>query len=410
MKRGASSSPERVIDKKRKSRAAPPPKHKPNVDDLRIDRYRSIVFPNNVRDARKRSGIAKLLGLSHILPEIPYIRLSKIERGEIFAKPAELIAIANALRIKPVQLLIDIATPAFDIALWAAEFQDPAAFDADEDRVAVLLGAALRARRDMDPTLSIATLETDYGIPPVILSRLENAYKTLDRWNDATIHAICRLFGVTDVAALRAYVLNLHANGALDRHLDQVANPELRIAKTCAKVDALRVALARKPASRAYATAAEKLPPPRRITDLPAVDQATPSPVIAAIQASESTTVRLVPIFGAPLGDGLIARTPIGTTAEAPRIAGPNAYGLRICRPTLGPGMPGRATVIVDPDRFPSSGGLAVVREGEGLRLLMITFGRDGRMVGYSEHPSREVTIDDLDPADVATVVSAIFE
>lgn len=408
MKRGAISSRERVIDKKRKSRAASPPEHKPDADDLRIDRYRSIVFPNNVRDARKRSGIAKLLGLSHILPEIPYIRLSKIERGEIFAKSAELTAIASAVGTKPAQLLIDIDDPVFDIARWAAELQDPAAFDPVEDRFSVLLGAALRARRDMDAALSIAALESDYGIPPVILSRLENAYKTLDRWNDATIHAICRVFGVADISALRAYILQLHASGALARHLDLVANPELRIAKTRAKVAALRDTLAGKPVSPT--AAAEKSPPPRRIADLPTTDEATPSPVLAAIQASDSVTVRLVPIFGAPLGDGLIARTPIGSTVEAPRSAGPNAYGLRVCRPTLGPGLPGRATVIVDPDRFPSSGGLAVVREAAGLRLLMVTFGRDGRMIGYSEHPSREVTIDDLDPTDVATVIGAIFE
>ena len=413
MKRTATSSPDRDIENNKDSRIKQRPAARPAADEPVIDRYRSIVFPNNVREARKASGIAKVLGLSRTIPEIPYIRLSKIERGEIFAKPEELVTIARAVRMKPHQLLIDIDDPTFDIAQWAAELQDPAAFDATEDRMAVLLAAALRVRRDMDAALSIAALESDYGIPPVILSRIENAYKTLDRWNDATLHALCRVFGVADVAALRDHILQVHASGALAEHIDMVAHPRLRIAKTRTRVAALREAVSGKPIRAARDRPATRTPPPLRPVDvvLPH-DAATnpPSPLLAAIQAADSATVRLVPIFGAPLGDGLIARTPTGETVEAPRIAGPNAYGLRVCRPTLGPGLPGRATVIVDPDRFPSSGGLAVVREGAGLRLLMVTFGRDGRMIGYSEHPNREMTIDDIDPADVATVIGAIFE
>ena len=65
-----------------------------------IDFYRAIVFPNRVREQRQRHGFAKLLRLSAGIPEIPYIRLSKIERGEVVARPDELRRIAAALGYK----------------------------------------------------------------------------------------------------------------------------------------------------------------------------------------------------------------------------------------------------------------------------------------------------------------------
>ncbi|RJF86180.1 XRE family transcriptional regulator [Sphingomonas cavernae] len=384
------------------------------LDTAIIDRHRWTIFPNRIREWRRRSGFPKLLALSQHIPAIPYIRLSKIERGEVVARAEELVAIARALGVKPGQLLVDIDDPGFDIARWASEFQDPAAFDVAEDSFAVLLAAALRARRDADAGLSIAAIETVYGIPPVILSRLENAYKTLDRWNDATLIALCRIFGVHDIKALRAAVTDAHESGTLAPYLAQIANPELRIAKTRAKVAALRTeldAVAGKPSAVTEHQTA-KGPPPRRTPEAAPHSTAAqqPSAVMAAIQASDTATVRLLPVFGTPLNDGLIARTATGATVEAPRIAGANAFGLRVCRPSLGPALPGRATVIVDPDRFPSAGGIAVIREEGGLRLLSITFDRDGRMMGHSLNPDREMVMDSLDPVNVATVIGAVFE
>lgn len=379
-------------------------------DTAIIDRHRWTIFPNKIREWRRRSGFPKLLALSQRISGIPYIRLSKIERGEVFARADELAAIARALGVKPQQLLIDIDDPGFDIARWASDFQDPAAFDVTEDTFAVLLAAALRARRDADARLSIAAIETEYGIPPVILSRLENAYKTLDRWNDATLAALCRIFGVRDVKSLRGEIADAHANGTLTPYLAQVANPALRIAKTRAKVSALRAELASPGATASSQTT--KASPPLRVPGASRHASETPtSPaVMAAIQASDMAMIRLVPVFGTPLHDGLIARSATGGTVEAPRIAGPNAFGLRVCRPSLGAALPGRATVIVDPDRFPSAGGIAVVREEGGLRLLSVTFDRDGRMMGHSLNPDREMAIDSLDPSDVATVIGAVFE
>jgi len=76
----------------------------------------------------------------------------------------------------------------------------------------------------------------------------------------------------------------------------------------------------------------------------------------------------------------------------------------------LGAALPAQAIAIVDPDRFPSAGGLAVLREPEGLRLVIVTFDRQGRMIGYSLHPEREILLDERDPAEVAMVIAALFD
>ena len=377
------------------------------ADGRDIDRYRSIVFPNAVRELRKQQGFARLLALSAILPDIPYVRLSKIERGEVVAKAAELRSIAVAMRVAPEALLLDIDDPAFDIADWATELQGWTDEDIAEDRFAVLLAAAIRARRDADRTLSIPNVERRFGIAPVILSRLENGYKPLGRWNAQTVRAVCALLDVADAPALRAYVARADADGALHAYLPAAASRAARIEKTRARIALLREEL-HDPAQPVPVRA--KAAQPLRAVATAAAPSEGEAAVLAAIEQSDTATVRLVPVFGAPLADGLIDRIPVGRTVEAPRHAQPGSYGLRVCRATLGPALPAHAIVVVDPDRFPSSGGLAVVREAGGLRLLVVTFDRQGRMIGYSVNPDREIELDTLDPADLGTVVAVLLD
>ena len=52
-----------------------------------------------MREQRRTAGHAKLLRLATSIPEIPYIRLSKIERGEVVPRADELRRIAAALQI-----------------------------------------------------------------------------------------------------------------------------------------------------------------------------------------------------------------------------------------------------------------------------------------------------------------------
>ena len=89
--------------------------------------------------------------------------------------------------------------------------------------------------------------------------------------------------------------------------------------------------------------------------------------------------------------------------------AGPRAYALRVCRATLGAGLPSGAVVVVDPDRFPVAGSLAAIRSDDGHRLVTVTFDRTGATKGYSVMPDMEIALDDLDRADVHAVVAAIF-
>lgn len=373
-----------------------------------VDIFRTFVFPNHIRKYRKARSAGSLLQLAQKIPSITYIRLSKIERGEVFARADELRAIASALDLNPAELLVDIDDPSFKISEWAGDYQAPDSVDIAAEQQAVVLAAAVRVRRTADESLTIAAIEKDYGIAPVILSRIENAYKPLNRWGPDIQHALFRFFGVPDMDALLQTLDETHESGALDAVLPFVANPEHRMEKTRSKVQALRAELEESGADTAKRGAKRAVISSGKVAAAPAPRIA--SEVLDAIHASDTATVRLLPVFGAPLPDGLIARVATGEQVEAPRNAGPRAYGLRICRPSLGSGLPGRSIAVVDPDRFPSAGGLAVIRESEGLRLLSITFDRQGRMLGYSEHPDKEIAIDDLAPEDIATVLSAHFE
>lgn len=349
-----------------------------------VDLYRSFVFPNRMREQRRAAGHAKLLRLATAIPEIPYIRLSKIERGEVVPRADEIRRIAATLQVAPADLLLDIDAPGYDIAVWAQPFVDGPPADLEAERFAVLLGAALRARRTGDPALTIAAIERDYGLPPVNLSRIENAQKTFDRWNEATRTALYRLFNLPNETELRAHIAALHATGALDSLVGTIANPGARHERTRARIADIAAAL--------------KAP----------ADIAMPAPApIAFVGATAS--VRLVPVFGAPLPQGLIAETPTGEKAEAPHAAGPRAFGLKVCRATLGGGLPGQAVVIVDPDRFPAPGGLAALREDAGWRLLSVGSDRDGRMMGYSSNPEMEIALDDCPPDRLAALICAIF-
>ncbi|WP_051683208.1 helix-turn-helix domain-containing protein [Sphingomonas sp. UNC305MFCol5.2] len=355
-----------------------------SVREVPVDLYRCFVFPNRIREQRRAAGHAKLLRLATRIPEIPYIRLSKIERGEVVPRADELRRIATALQIGPADLLLDVDAPDYDIATWAQPFIDGPPADLEEERFAVLLGAGLRARRAGDPALTIAAIERDYGLPPVNLSRIENAQKTFDRWNPATRNVLFRLFDVADETELRAHIAALHAAGTLDGPIGAIPNAAVRHERSRARIADIAAALE--------------------------APDAVPVPSVAPASIAGGTmSVRLIPVFGAPLPHGLVADVTTPEKAEAPHAAGPNAFGLKVCRATLGSGLPGQAVVIVDPDRLPSPGGLAALREDGGWRLLSVGSDRDGRMMGYSSNPEMEIVLDDCPPDRLAALVGAIF-
>lgn len=363
-----------------------------------VDPFRTVVFPNRVREWRQRAGFARLLPFSGQIADIPYIRLSKIERGEVVPRARELRRIADALGIRPEDLLIDLDAPHFSLERWAARFAERRAQDLPEEAFALALAAAIRLRRQADRTLTIAAIERVYGIAPVTLSRIENAQRPFARWNSATQAAICAVLGVPDETALRDSLTQPVADGVLQSMVAAIQNPALRNQRMRERMVALRAEL-------------ELL----RGGD-------------GSFAASPGTSVpggRSLAVFGAPLEDGLVARMPTGLTIADPVGAGPRAFGLRVCRPTLGGGLPGNAIVIVDPDRYPVAGGLAVVREvldttttdpaGDEtlraaiLRIVAVTVDRDGRMFGYSTTPPCEIALDARPSDHLAAIIGASF-
>lgn len=359
-------------------------------NDIVLDPNRAFIFPNRVREQRQRHGLQKLMALSNLIGDIPYIRLSKIERGEVVARADELIRIARALDIAPEALLLDVAARGFDIATWAEPFRDMTAWNEADEREAVLLAAALRVRRNQDRALTIAVLDRDYGLPAVILSRIENAQKPLDRWNSATLASLCRVFGVSGVPALQEMITAQYRRGELAGFVTTISDPQMRLARTRERIAALRTELTSLAGGPATPVAAKK------------AAQGNPAP----LATDQSRGLR---VHGAPLAGGLIGFTATDDRVEAPSRAGPRAFALRVCRATLGAGLPANAVVIADPDRLPTVGGLAAIRTGDAYRLVTVTFDRNGATTGYSVTPDMEINLDALDPADVAAVIGAVF-
>lgn len=362
-----------------RARAAMVPTAGSDLPAIPLDPYRSIVFPNRLREQRRLHGFSALLGLSAALPAIPYIRLSKIERGEVVARADELQAIAKILGIATVDLLLDIDDPAFDMARWVAQRGQQLEFDPPAEELAILLAAAFRKNRQADRDLPLAVLESAYGLPPVIVSRIENAVKTPDRWNPTTLRAICAVMDVADFDALAQAVRTAHAAGALDAWIERLPGETSRRRRTAERVADLRKQLD------------------------------SGAPILPAAPTPPENPRTLLTVFGAPLADGLIAATPANLTIVAPPAAGPASFGLRMCRATLGAGMPATAVLVVDPDVFPVPGALAVLREDQAFRVVSIGVDRNGTMTGYSAQPDKQIPIDALDPAAVLAVIAAYF-
>lgn len=393
---------------KRMRSFTPAPKHvagAPTRAEVITDPHRAFVFPNRIREQRRLRGLQKLMALSERVPDIPYIRLSKIERGEVFARADEIERIARALGMAPADLLTDVSDATFDMVRWAKPFQDGRSVSDEEERFAILLAAALRVLRTSDAALTIAALDKVYGLPPVILSRLENAHKTFDRWNDTTVSAVCRLFGVAEVSALRRIVKDRYLRGELDAVIGQVADPATRALRSQERIAALsaELALSSPPARRGSASsgATKRKSQPELVTPEPAAR----SPGTRA----EPCASRELAVFGTSRAGGIIAFTPTADVVEAPHRAGARAFALRVCRATLGAGLPASAIVIADPDHRVTAGTLAAVRTAEGYRIVSVTFDRTGATKGYSVAPDLELDLDALDPSDIIPIIAAIF-
>lgn len=346
------------------------------------DPYRAFVFPNNIRELRRRAGHQKLIGLAHRLPGLTYIRLSKIERGEVFARANELVEIAGVLGVVPDALLLDIDDPGFTVENWAAPFADAVLLDPDRERFAVLLAAAVRHVRSTDRTLTIQAIADQHGIAPVNLSRVENAQRHFEDWNAPTRLAIAALLGTASEAALRARVDQLHRAGELDPWLSSVSDPDERMRRTRERIATLRAELR---------------------------GDATPPAPPAAAESRSYESMATIGVRGVAGADGLVIDQETGERIAVPQGCGPRVIALRMCRATLGAGLPGQAILFIDPDRYPVAGGLAAVREAGGFRILAVAASMDGALIGHSQFPQRTLPIGEMTQDLVHAIVAARF-
>ena len=328
-----------------------------------------------MREVRLAQGHTHLMRLAQALPTIPYIRLSKIERGEVVARAAELRAIGEALGVPAASLLLDLDDGDFDIADWAVRFRSPDAASPSDERLTVLVAAAVRARRQSGVGLGIIEVGQQFGIAPVTLSRIENAQRPWSSWNPATRDALLELLGVAGSQAVGDYVEVQYRSGALDAVLPLIDGPAEREERTRARITQLREELAE-----------PGLPP-----------------------SLETQSGGLLPVIGVPGPDGLILDRSSGQSSPAPPGLGPRGFALRMCRPTLGGALPGQAVLFVDPDRFPVAGGLAALRERNGFRVLAVTIDQSGNLTGYSLNPAHRRDFAEMDESDVYAVVAAAY-
>jgi transcriptional regulator with XRE-family HTH domain len=347
-----------------------------------VDPYRAFIFPNNIRELRRRTGHQKLIGLSHRLTGLTYIRLSKIERGEVTARAHELVEIAGVLGVAPEALLLDVDAAGFSIEDWAAPFVNMPMLDLERERFAVLLAAAVRHVRSTDRALTIQTIAERHGIAPVNLSRIENAQRSFEEWNAPTRLAIAALLGTTSEPALRARIDQLHRAGDLDPWMPSVSDPEERLRRTRDRIAALRTELS---------------------------GESPAPPAAPAVTAAVGDPAATIPVRGIAGPDGIVLDQETGERIQPPPGCGPHVIALRLCRATLGAGLPGQAILFIDPDRYPVAGGLAAVREPGGFRILAVAAGMDGMLLGHSQFPQRSLHINDLTQDQAHAVVAARF-
>jgi hypothetical protein len=329
-----------------------------------------VAFPNRIRELRRARGFYRLRTLAEAVPSIPYIRLSRLERGESFARPDEIRSIAAALSVPATDLLPDPAMPPATVAGIGA----PLAIIGEPDTPRKL-AAAIRLLRKGRWTVS--ELHRRFHVPPVILARLEAGSRPLERWNDATRDALRRMFQVTDDAALVDLIKHKFASGELAEELAALNDPGPRTARRSRRMAALRRELG-----------GDKVAMGARIDGEP----------------------RQLQVVGSPLAGSIIAPTPVGGLAvDAPRRAGPSAFALRVCAPTLGLGLPSHAVVIADPDVPALPGGIAVLKVGGGYRIMALGFGRGGAVRGLTVAPPLDIPFDGLDPADLSAVIAVVF-
>lgn len=186
---------------------------------------RLTVFPNNLREIRREGGYETLKDFVEAtkLDAVNYIRLAKIERGQIFPRPEEMLALAEVLKVEPMDLVIDTLEGKFDRVAWARENIKATLKFSGGNREDMRIGAALRVRRRIlgIPILSLQA----FGLPAATASRIENAERPFERWKPKVQKAVARAFGLRSMNNADKVIDSYEEDGSLAATMAELFSP-----------------------------------------------------------------------------------------------------------------------------------------------------------------------------------------
>ena len=187
---------------------------------------RLTVFPNKLREIRREAGYETLKDFVEAtkLDAVNYIRLAKIERGQIFPRPEEMLALAEVLKVEPIDLVIDTLDGKFDRVAWAHENIKATLKFSGGNRKDMRIGAALRVRRRIlgIPILSLQA----FGLPAATASRIENAERPFERWKPKVQKAVARAFGLRSMDNVEKVIDSYEEDGSLAATMAELFSPE----------------------------------------------------------------------------------------------------------------------------------------------------------------------------------------
>lgn len=187
---------------------------------------RSTVFPNNLRQLRRDAGYEKLKDFLRVtgLKDVNYTRLAKIERGQIFPRPQEVMALAEALSIDPMDIFIDTVNEDFDRDAWAREHIEASLTFRGGSRADMRIGAAVRIRRR---ELGLSTTDLSrFKLPAATASRIENAERPYNRWTPKVHKSVVKLMGGSSMRDVGLKISEYEKNGILDETMAELFSPQ----------------------------------------------------------------------------------------------------------------------------------------------------------------------------------------
>ena len=303
---------------------------------------RTTVFPNKLRDLRRKAGYEMLTDFIREtgLKDINYTRLAKIERGQIFARPDEVIEIAKLLNVEPMSLFIDTVEKDFDRESWARDHTEASLTFRGGTREDMRIGAAMRIRR-RELGLSTTDLKKKYGMPAATASRIENAERPFHRWPDKIRKATAKMMGGASMRDIARTVTAYEQEGRLDAMMAELFSQRSLDQRHNASLLALVQKLPGKKAEK-FAAKLEQMMAEKGLVDW----SANLSVVAAAGQPDIFSEDQTMPVLEGKTHDGwtMVSETKKTFTRnfKAPGIA------LKLDKPVLGLGIPTSALLVFE--------------------------------------------------------------